>query len=135
MQFDESKAKSNLEGYKNKAQEYVDNPEKAKKLLNDAIKKADNLKGPLEKIWDDLQLMFGIVKDWITGEYREVPIGSIIAIIAGVLYFVSPIDLIPDFIPVAGFIDDIFVIGLVINQVRADLYKYKEWKDNRQTIN
>lgn len=131
MQFDESKAKSDLEGFKNKAQEYANDPEKTKKLLNDAVKKADNLKGPLEKIWDDLQLMFGIVKDWITGEYKEVPIGSIIAIIAAVLYFVSPIDLIPDLIPVAGFIDDIFVIGLVINQVRADLYKYKEWKENR----
>lgn len=131
MQFDESKAKRDLEGFKNKAQEYANDPQKAKKLLNDAIKKADNLKGPLEKIWDDLQLMFGIVKDWITGEYKEVPIGSIIAIIAAVLYFVSPLDLIPDFIPVAGFIDDIFVIGLVINQVRADLYKYKEWKHNK----
>lgn len=131
MRLDETKAKRDLEGYKNKAQEYADDPEKTKELFNNAAKKADSLKGPLEKVWEDLQLMFGIVIAWISGEYREVPIGSIIAIIAAVLYFVSPIDLIPDFLPVAGYLDDVFVIGLVINQVRADLNKYKDWKENR----
>lgn len=131
MKLDETKAKSSLDGYMSKAQEYANDSEKTGKLFSDAVKKADGLKGPLEKVWEDLQLMFGIVMDWIKGDYRDVPIGSIVAIIAAVLYFVSPIDLIPDFIPVAGFLDDIFVVGLVINQVRADLYKYKAWKESR----
>ncbi len=131
VKLDEAKVKGDLDGYKSKAQEYANDPEKTEKLFSEAVKKADGLKGPLEKVWEDLQLMFGIVMDWIKGEYRDVPIGSIIAIIAAVLYFVSPIDLIPDFIPVAGYFDDIFVVGLVINQVRADLNKYKIWKENR----
>lgn len=129
--FDEKKAEQQLEKAKNKAKELIDDPDKAKEVLKNAIKKADSAKGPLEKIWQDLQLMFGIIKDWFTGEYKEIPIGSIIAILGALIYFVSPIDLIPDFLPGVGYIDDVFVIGLVISQVRADLNKYKLWKESK----
>jgi len=131
MKFDEAKAKVDYEKSKSKAQEYINDPEKTKKLFEEAAKKANRVKGPLDKIWEEIQLMFGIVKDWFSGEYKEVPVGSIIAIIGGIIYFVSPIDLVPDFIPAAGYLDDVFVLGLVINQVRSDLQKYKEWKESR----
>ena len=52
---------------------------------------------------------------------------SIIAILGGIIYFLSPIDIIPDFIPIIGYLDDIFVLNLVIDQVRKDIDKYKEW--------
>ena len=58
-----------------------------------------------------IKLLFGIVGDWATGKYTEIPTGAIIAII-GLLYFVSPIDLIPDFLP-RGLIDDAVVLGLM----------------------
>lgn len=129
--FDQKKAEQQYEKAKNKAQELIDDPEKAKKVFNDAIKKADSAKGPLEKVWQDLQLMFGIVRDWFKGEYKEIPVGSIIAILGALIYFVSPIDLIPDFIPGVGYIDDVFILGLVISQIRADLNKYKLWKESK----
>jgi uncharacterized membrane protein YkvA (DUF1232 family) len=44
----------------------------------------------------------------------------------GLLYLVSPIDLIPDFLP-GGYIDDAMVLAIVIKQVSSDLDKYKEW--------
>lgn len=120
VDFDEIKNK-----FGGKAKEYSEDKKKAKKLLDEAIKKA-NKKGPLEEIWDNLQLLFGIVKDWVSGDYKEVPIGSIIAIIIGLLYFVSPVDIVPDFIP-GGLVDDAIVLGLIIKQVKSDLDKYKEW--------
>jgi uncharacterized membrane protein YkvA (DUF1232 family) len=129
--FDPKKAEQHFEKAKNKAQLLIEDPDKAKKVLNEAINKADSAKGPLEKVWQDLQLMFGIIRDWFTGEYKEVPGGSIIAILGALIYFVSPIDLVPDFIPVVGYIDDVFVIGIVISQVRADLHKYKMWKESK----
>ena len=132
MKFDEAKARVDYEKSKSKAQEYINDPEKTKKLFEKAKEKANRVKGPLDKIWEDIQLMFGIVKDWFSGEYKEVPVGSIIAIIGGIIYFVSPIDLVPDFVPAAGYIDDVFVLGLVINQVSSDLQKYKEWKESRK---
>lgn len=65
-------------------------------MVNDAFvkaKKFEKKKGPLEEIWDSIQLLFGLIKDWASGDYKDVPIGSIILIIIGILYFVSPRDL------------------------------------------
>lgn len=125
INFDEVKEK-----FGGKAKEYSQDKKKAKKLLDEAVKKA-NKKGPLEEIRDNLQLLFGIVRDWISGDYKDIPVGSIIAIIIGLLYFVSPVDIIPDFIP-GGLIDDAVVLGLVIKQVKSDLDKYKDWLDENK---
>ena len=111
-----------------KAAELLKDKEKAGKTIDEAFEKAAKHKGKLEEIWDQLQLLFSIAGDYIKGNYKEIPTGSIVAIIGGLIYFLSPIDVIPDFIPVIGYLDDIFVIGLVINQVSADLKKYEEWK-------
>lgn len=113
-----------------KAKDYANNKKKTQKLVDEAIKKARK-KGPLEEIWDDVQLVFSIVKDWATGRYTEIPTGSIVAIIIGLLYFVSPIDLIPDCLP-GGLIDDAAVLALVFKQVRSDLEKYAEWRESIQ---
>ncbi len=72
-----------------------------------------------------------LVKDYVSGAYRDIPYGSIIAALAGILYFLSPIDFIPDFIPGIGLVDDVFVIGLVLKQIHIDLVRYEEWKFNR----
>lgn len=109
-----------------KAKEYAKNKKKTRKLVDEALKKASK-KGPLEEIWDGVQLLFGIVKDWANGSYTEVPVGSIIAILVGIVYFVSPIDLVPDFIVGVGLLDDAMVLGLVIKQVKSDLDRYEEW--------
>lgn len=115
-----------------KAKEYTGDRKKTGNLVNDAFKKANEFekkKGPLEEIWDNIQLLFGMVKDWTTGEYREIPVGSITVIIIGLLYFVSPVDIIPDFLP-GGLIDDALVLGLVIKQVKSDIDRYRIWKEN-----
>jgi len=113
------------EKFGKKAKEYANDKKKTQNLVNEAIKKAKN-KGPLEEIWDNIQLIFQILKDWSTGKYTQIPIGSIVAIIIGLLYFVSPIDLIPDFIP-GGLVDDVFVLSLIIKQIKSDLDLYKIW--------
>lgn len=113
-----------------KAKEYANDKKKAKQLVDDAVKKANRekgKKGPIDEIWEKVQLLFGMVRDWSTGEYKEVPKGSIIIILIAILYFLNPFDAIPDVVPVAGFIDDVFVLGLVINQIGSDIDKYKEW--------
>ena len=128
IDFEEVKKK-----FGKKAKEYANDKEKSKGLVKDAVNKAkkfENKKGPLEEIWDNVQLLFGLIKDWASGEYKDVPTGSIILIIIGLLYFVSPIDLVPDFIP-GGIIDDAIVLGIVIKQVVSDLDKYRLWKENQ----
>jgi uncharacterized membrane protein YkvA (DUF1232 family) len=111
-----------------KAREYARDPNKTKKLVDEAIKKSSGI-GPLIEIGGSLKLMFELVGDYAKGRYRDVRYGSIIAVIIGLLYLVAPIDSIPDFIPIAGFIDDAAVLGIIIKQVRSELEKYKIWLD------
>lgn len=126
MNFNMHKLK---EKFGKKAKEYANDKKKTEKLINEAVLKADKLDktGPLDQLYQRLQLLFGVVKDWKNGTYRHIPKGSIIIIIMGLLYFLSPFDLVFDLLP-GGYFDDAFVLGLVIKQVNSDIEKYKKWK-------
>lgn len=118
---------------KNEAEEIINNKKETDKVLNKSMKIAFKLRsGPLAQIWEDVQLLLAVVKDWSTGVYREIPIGSVVLILGALIYLVNPIDIIPDIIPVLGNIDDVFIIGLVLSQVHADLQVYKEWKNQEK---
>lgn len=125
INFEDVKAK-----FGDKAKEYANDKNKAKKLVYEAMKKANQekgKKGPIDDVWEKIQLLFGLVKDWATGEYKDVPIKSIVIIIVAILYFLNPIDLIPDAILGIGLADDAFVLGLVFKQVSCDLETYEAW--------
>jgi uncharacterized membrane protein YkvA (DUF1232 family) len=130
INFDIAKAR-----FGEKAKIYANDKEKTKELIDEAMKKASKEKGkngPIDEAWEKIQLLFMLIKDWASGEYRDIPIGSIIAIIIAVLYFISPIDLIPDIIPGVGFADDIALIALVFKQINSDMEKYITWlEENR----
>ena len=79
----------------------------------------------------DIKDLFLLVKDFITGKYKDLPFWTIIAISGAFIYVVNPLDLAPDVIPVLGLIDDILVLFLCVLMVRKDLSKYRSWK-NRQ---
>jgi uncharacterized membrane protein YkvA (DUF1232 family) len=116
---------------KTEAEEILGNKKETDKIINKSMSRAFKLRGgPLAQVWEDLQLLFSLMKDYTSGRYREIPVGSVIVILGGLIYLVNPIDIIPDIVPVLGNIDDVFIIGLVLSQVHADLQSYKEWKEN-----
>jgi uncharacterized membrane protein YkvA (DUF1232 family) len=85
--------------------------------------------GPLEKFAKNIKLFFSFVKDYASGRYREIPWTTIAAIIGSLIYIFSPIDLIPDFIPILGLTDDAVVFGLCLAGIANDLKKYEIWKN------
>jgi len=87
--------------------------------------------GPLEKFAETIKLLFSLVKDYASGDYKELPWTTIAAIIASLLYVFSPIDLVPDFIPVLGLMDDAAVLGICLASIANDLVKYKIWKNKK----
>jgi uncharacterized membrane protein YkvA (DUF1232 family) len=112
-----------------KAKEYAKDPKKLHKLFEDAAEKTkETPKGPFGETWAYLQAMIRLIRAYANGTYREIPGASLLMILVAVIYFVSPIDFIPDFIPVAGFIDDALVIALALKQVKADLDAFMAWE-------
>lgn len=75
-----------------------------------------------------------LLKFYILKEYTRIPIGSVLAIASALLYFVSPLDLIPDFIPVAGYIDDVGVLAVCLPLVDSDIKEFKQWRDSNKQI-
>lgn len=80
---------------------------------------------------DDLALLLRLVKSWTLGQYREVPWKSVLYAVAAILYFMNPIDLIPDAIVGIGFIDDAAVAAAVVRTIHHDLQAFKRWEDAR----
>jgi uncharacterized membrane protein YkvA (DUF1232 family) len=68
------------------------------------------------------------VKNWKSGSYREVPWNTVVLSTGAIIYFLTPVDLVPDVIPVLGLIDDIAVIRWVIGAIRSDLAKFRAWE-------
>ena len=123
-------AEKQAKKYRAKADRYKDDPEATEKLLKDAQDKAR--KGPLSGRLDDIMALTRLVRAYVKGEYREVPWESIAFAIGALIYFLSPVDLIPDVIPVAGYVDDAAVIALVVASLSTDLSKFRDWEASQQ---
>ena len=85
--------------------------------------------GLLGKFWSDLKLLYELVNDYRKGVYREIPWKSITFIVGTLIYVLTPIDLIPDFIAVFGLSDDAAVVALCLKVINEDLQTYKQWKN------
>ncbi len=71
-----------------------------------------------------IKLLWEMLKDYFDGTYRDVPFAPIATIIFAIIYAVNPIDLIPDFIPGLGWVDDIAVVGACIAAIDGQIKKY-----------
>ena len=87
--------------------------------------------GALQKYWKDVKTFFSMVKDYVGGDYREVPFRTIAAIVGALAYVLSPIDAIPDFIPILGYLDDAAVLELCLKLVQGDVDDYRQCQTKR----
>lgn len=75
-----------------------------------------------------VRLLWMVLKDYVNGSYRKVPWKAVAALAAAVVYVVSPIDLIPDFLVPVGWTDDLLVLALTWGLVKRELREYCSWK-------
>ncbi|MFK0095086.1 YkvA family protein [Pseudomonas sp. NPDC090592] len=89
-------------------------------------------KGPrIGQLREDVKLLQSLCLAWWRGEYRAISPKALVTIVAGLLYFVSPIDAIPDWLLGVGFLDDIAVLGWVLKTVADELARFKAWRDSQ----
>jgi uncharacterized membrane protein YkvA (DUF1232 family) len=119
------------------AEGYIKQPTRMKKLLTDAYQKASqkNEVGTLaHEAWETLQTMFRLIKASISGEYTGVPGTTVAAAVAVLIYFLSPIDLIPDFIPVLGLLDDVALVAWFSTTLKHEMDRFHEWELTRPAL-
>ena len=114
------------------AEAYAGDPKRLRKLVEDAVGKINiTPRGPFAETWPYLMAMIRLIRDYQRAEYRDISESNLLTVIAAILYFVSPFDVIPDWVPVLGHIDDAFVVSLALKSVRLDLDTFMAWETAR----
>lgn len=101
------------------------------KLARNAYGKTLDEEDAISAVKRDLLTLVRLVRAWAQRDYRQVSRKTILAVVGAVIYFVSPIDAIPDFIPIAGLADDVAVVAAVVRAVRGDLDRFRAWEDEQ----
>ncbi|MGV8843702.1 MAG: YkvA family protein [Pseudomonas sp.] len=101
-------------------------------LLVAVAQKSKNKSGRLGAVKDDLRLLQALCLAWWRGEYRAISAKALLSVVAALLYFLSPIDAIPDWLLGIGYVDDIAVLAWLMNTWRTELELFRAWR-NRQT--
>ncbi len=121
---DQAKVKGKFESFKhgNFSSEDTDT------VLNntaDILNKSSD--GPLAKFFDDIKTMCEMVKAWARKEYKGIPVKTIGMVILTLGYVFFPQDIIPDYIPGIGLLDDSTMVSLCIAAVRSDIEDFRIW--------
>lgn len=117
-------------GWQSDAEETVHDKERMNDLLDK--EEAFTSKKGLSRIRKQLILLWSYVKAVMSGEYADYSAWAFVKATAGLLYVVSPFDLIPDFFPWVGWADDVVVIMYVCNLLGTELKAFSDWQVQRQ---
>lgn len=116
---------------RSKAARYLQDRNQLNGLIDKASIKANGKKGRLRDVWGSLLSFLRMIRAYANGTYRQVSTQSMLLITAAVIYFVSPIDLIPDFILGLGLIDDATLLAWTIRACATDLAAFLAWENGR----
>jgi len=80
------------------------------------------------RLWTEIPLMVRLFKAWKNGRYRGLSVQTLVAVVATLLYVISPLDVLPDFIPVIGLFDDAVVLAWLLNNIAKELDRFRDWE-------
>ncbi len=117
----------------NQAKKLTKNSEGLLEILKQALNKIKHLGSAkvIQQIGGKVNIFAQLIKYYAKGEYREIEFKNLIIIIASLIYFISPVDFVPDFLPIIGFADDIALLTFVYNSVSQELEKFETWYINK----
>ena len=119
-----------------KAGRYAGNTARLFDLARQVMSKLQTVgfKSNLTEFTSSVQLLIRMVRAYASGEYKGLPWKSMLSIVAVLIYFVSPIDIIPDFLPIIGLTDDVALVVWLLKTLAGDVNKFSEWEKNEKSI-
>ena len=127
----EEEVQARFDKSKEKAKKLLENRDKMEHFLERLEKKLKHIP-VVGGILSEIPTLISLVKAFIEKKYLEIPIGSVIAIVGALIYFLSPVDLIPDLLPAIGLVDDAAVLTLAFKLVHDDVVEFKDWRGKNQ---
>lgn len=127
-------AKRILDGLMGKSNNVLNNKHRFFDVFTRSMSKAEGV-NEFNEIKSDLGTVFGLVGDYLHGNYKKVSKTSLLLIIGSLLYLLNPMDVIPDFLLGIGFLDDLAVFTYMIKKIRKELDKYRKWKNENISEN
>ena len=113
------------------AERLIRNPRELLTLLTTAERRLDRVNvGRLTPIKKDVQTLLRLMRAYGEGRYREVSGKNLALAGLAIMYLVSPLDVMPDFLP-GGFFDDAAVIGFVVKKIRNELVAFEIWEQSQ----
>ena len=114
---------------RDRAKGYLDRPERLGGLLDIATQKLKRGDSKFFNLfWSQLRAVLRLLRAYWSGAYRDVSRTTLITLLGAVIYFVMPIDAIPDWIIGIGFLDDAYVLGMAVKAVKGELDAFLEWE-------
>ena len=126
-EYQELKFMNSLNENKEKAKAYLNDDEKMEKLFRDFEDKL-KLIPKIGKRASDVAVLLSMLRAYIKKQYTDVSIATIIAAVAGLIYVVNPMDVVPEYVLGVGILDDAAVLGIILQAMHMDLNKYKKWQ-------
>ena len=125
--MDLEKAKEALSGFTAQAEEIIKNPQKLEDLLQQLEAKLKDVPKAGDAL-SRIPLMISMVRSYITKEYTEISPKVIVSLVCAIIYLLKRKDVIPDNIPVVGYVDDlaVFAAAFMINE--PELQAYTQWR-------
>ncbi|MEJ8801807.1 YkvA family protein [Pontibacter sp. H249] len=120
--------------YMGRAGSILAKPAKMAFLLTTAYNKlidAESKENGFQQVKNALQTFMRLVQAYIRGEYRQVSNKSMLIGVAVLLYLVTPLDIIPDFIPGLGLLDDLSLITWFVDSFQKEINRFREWESDR----
>ena len=125
---DRQTARQGLRLVQEDAEDLANNPSRLRAIIRRAQSQLRDDRSRIGSLRDDVPRLVRLGAAVARGQYRHLPWKSIFFVAAGLLYFVTPADLIPDFILGTGFLDDAVVVAYIMKAIRDDLTKFEEWE-------
>ena len=118
------------------AEDVLEDDSKRQAIIEKAFNLCERLSGlPVVGTYiGDIPKLCAMVSDYASGAYREVPLSTIITVLGAIVYFVSPVDAIPDTIPVLGYVDDMAFIRMILSTMHGDIKRYYTWLLRTQEV-
>ena len=126
--------KEQMSRYEKQARKTIKDRKRLLNLLAVALQKVIRDREALREAGREFLLAIRMLLKWLKGEYTRLPWRTLVALVAALLYFVNPFDLVPDTLLMMGYIDDIAVMNFVLRSVHRDVERFLEWEQRQQAL-